>query len=333
MRNCPVCQLPNRKELWTMEYKIPDGWPVPTFITWCECTDCGMIFGDGDISQAMLDEYYKNYYGYGVDSITGNIERLQALAEEVAKNNDKSKRIVDFGGGDGWFIQRLKELGFADTHNLHVNMAIPDGVDVLLASHVIEHIYDLPDAMNRINTAIKPGGLLIVDGPDTTGILLDWKMPMMDFNTKHINHFTLLNYLDLGRQYGFTAFRVEHYTHNGAWSYRIYFKKGFNVGESCREKVQGNVERIIESLKKFDGEPVNIWGMGDISWHVLSYVDINIVNYIDNDPAYRGRTYSGKPVLERPDNDYPILILAQGQRDLLIKNILDLHLPNRIVEI
>jgi predicted SAM-dependent methyltransferase len=333
MRNCPVCQFPNRKELWTMEYQIPDGWPVPNFITWFECTDCGMIFGDGDISQAMLDDYYANYYGYGVDSIVGNVERLILFAEEIAKTQPKDARIVDFGGGDGWFTNRLKELGFTDTHNIHVNMKIPDGVDILLASHVIEHIYDLPEAMSIIDAAIKPGGLLVIDGPDTMGILQEWRMPMMDYNTKHVNHFTLQNYFDLGRQYGYTATKVERYQLNGAWSYRIHFVKGYDLGESCRDKVQVNIARIVRDLQNWKHRPVNIWGMGDITWHVLSMVDLDVVDYIDNDPAYRGRTYNGKPVMEKPDNDHPILILAQGQRELLIDNILRLHLKNRIVEI
>jgi hypothetical protein len=203
----------------------------------------------------------------------------------------------------------------------------------MLASHVLEHIYDLPDAMGKIVASLKPDGLLMVDGPDTMGILQEWRMPMMDYNTKHINHFTLLNYLDLGRQYGLTATRVDRYKLAGAWSYKVYFRKGYDLGEACRDKVQGNVARIVEELQKWKGTPVNIWGMGDITWHVLSMVDLDVADYIDNDPAYRGRTYNGKLVVEQPDNDYPILILAQGQRELLVNNILSMRLENRLVEI
>jgi SAM-dependent methyltransferase len=333
MRNCPVCQLPNRKELWTMEYQIPDGWPVPNFITWFECTDCGMIFGDGDISQAMLDKYYSEFYGYGVDLVDGNIGRLQTIADDLAKDTQKDARIVDFGSGDGWFIKRLKELGFTDTHNIHVNNELPKDADVILASHVLEHIYELPEAMEKIMASLKPDGLLIVDGPDTMGILQEWRMPMMDYNTKHINHFTIQHYLDLGRQYGLTATRIDRYKLAGAWSYKIYFRNGYDLGEACQDKVQANIARIVMDLQNWKHRPVNIWGMGDITWHVLSMVDLDVVDYIDNDPAYRGRTYNGKPVMEKPDNDHPILILAQGQRELLIDNILKLHLKNRIVEI
>jgi len=70
-------------------------------------------------------------------------------------------------------------------------------------------------------------------------------------------------------------------------------------------------------------------------WHILSLVDedFQVLNYIDNDPAYRGQIYNGKPVLERPDNDAPIVIMAQGQRQRLIANIRAMGVENEIIEI
>jgi hypothetical protein len=73
--------------------------------------------------------------------------------------------------------------------------------------------------------------------------------------------------------------------------------------------------------------------MGDITWHILSQMDLDVLDYIDNDPAYRGQTYNGKPVQERPTNDSPIVILAQGQRGRLIENIRAAGIQNRIIEI
>jgi hypothetical protein len=332
MRSCPVCNGNTRRKIWTMDFKIPDGWPLPKSITWCECKFCGMIFGDGDFNQSTLDDYYKDYYGYGVDS-PENITRLEGIAHWVFGKYASNSMVVDFGGGEGSFEKKLKQFGVEDVITVGVGDDLPGNVDVMLASHVLEHIYDLPEAMERITKSIKPGGVLIVDGPDTTGILQDWNMPIMDFNTKHINHFSLINYLDLGRNYGYTAIGVEHYRLQGAYSWRIEFLKGANLGSACMLKVESRLGDFFTSLKGWEGKPINIWGMGDITWHILSKMDLNVQNYIDNDPAYRGKTYNGKPVLERPDNDYPILILAQGQRERLVFNILSMGINNRIVEI
>ena len=75
-----------------------------------------------------------------------------------------------------------------------------------------------------------------------------------------------------------------------------------------------------------------MWGLGDVTWHLLSQVDLDVLDYIDNDPAYRGSTYNGKQVQERPTNDAPIVIMAQGQRQRLIAHIKNVC-ENRIVEI
>ena len=332
MRACPVCQARSRRKIWKMDYKVPDGWPVPTAITWYECSFCGMLYGDGEFDQSMLDAYYRDYYGYGVDSLD-NIQRLGMLALEISGRFPMDSVIVDFGGGDGHIERELKAIGFTNVHTIHVGDPIPDDVDVLVASHVLEHIYDLPQTMEKIRDAIKTGGTLIIDGPDSTGILLGWNQPIMDFNTKHINHFSLINHLDLGRMYNFAEYKADHYHLNGAKSWRIYFQKEFSVGNASHEKVTAKMDEYYRKLEEWRGKPVNIWGMGDITWHVLNNIDLDVRCYIDNDPAYRGKTYNGKPVVEMPDNDYPILILAQGQRERLVFNILNKGLPNRIVEI
>ncbi len=88
----------------------------------------------------------------------------------------------------------------------------------------------------------------------------------------------------------------------------------------------------LDRLAKIEG-PVNVWGLGDITWHLLSRVNLDVLDYIDNDPAMRGQTYKGKPILERPTNDKPIVILAQGQRGRLIENIRKAGITNDILEI
>jgi hypothetical protein len=104
------------------------------------------------------------------------------------------------------------------------------------------------------------------------------------------------------------------------------------VAQASAEHIKANMKERIIKLRAITG-PVNIWGMSDIVWHLLSWVDLDVLNYIDNDPAFRGQTYNGKPVLERPDNDAPIVVMAQGQRKRLIENIRRAGVTNEIIEI
>ena len=337
MRTCPVCGEYNRRLLFSSGFKVPDGWPLPKIINWYTCTDCGMIFGDGDFSQAMLNEYYTKYYGYGINSKDVE-ERLVGIAAEIGRRYPMTTRFVDFGGSgdDGLSLcaERLKAIGFTNAYNVNAGEKVPE-CDILLASHVIEHVYDMKETMDEITNALSWDGLLIIDGPDSTGLVREWTMPMLDFHTKHLNHFKMIDYLRLMELYGFELIDSVRYkdvrSSQTAPCFRMYFKR-YNTANESANRVTSSIEDRVEKLRKIDF-PVNIWGVGDIAWHLLSKVHLDILDYIDNDPAMRGATIDGKPIVELPTNDKPILIVAQGQRSRLIDKIRSLGLTNEVIEI
>lgn len=332
MRNCPACGSDLRTKRWSMGFKIPDGWPLPTFIEWRTCDACGMLYGDGDFDQCTLDAYYQGYYGYGVNS-PQNVARLAEDAARIARVFPTSRHIVDFGGGEHSVIRTsLQDSGYHVTP-IGAGDDLPD-CDVIYASHVIEHIYDLDVVMRAFGDALSEGGTLIIDGPDSTGIVDKWKMPMLDYNTKHINHFRLQDYLRLASRYGYELFDLQHYELHGAPAYQLWLKRGLYTAHASAEHIAANIGGRLADLRRVVGtKPVNVWGLGDITWHILTQIKLNVLDYIDNDPAYRGATYDGKVVQERPTNDAPIVILAQGQRARLIANIRGMGVTNPIIEI
>ena len=342
MRPCPVCENAPRTEVFRMPYRIPDGWPLPSEIVWYTCDACGMLFGDGEFNQAMLNEYYLKYYGYGVNS-PANIERLKMDAVTISglAKHEREAVIVDFGGagddGRSIIVDMLRDRGYVNAESVGAGDALPCPSNIIYASHVVEHVYDLPETMERISDALAPDGLLIIDGPDATGLLQHWKMPILDFNTKHVNHFTLRNYLDLGYRHGFELVDlpaqagVRKYELENAPAYQLQFRR-LDVAQESAKHITDNISARVDRLRTLAGLPLNVWGMGDITWHLLAQVKLNILDYIDNDPAYRGQTYNGKPVQERPTNDAPILIMAQGQRQRLIENIRKAGIENPIIE-
>ena len=317
-----------------MSYLIPDGWPLPHVIHWVRCAECGMIYGDGDFNQDMLDEYYVRYYGYDLCH-PDNVERLKRDADMIAGQFEKDACIVDFGGGtdgESVLVNELVNLyGFWNSFCVGAKDVLPHGCDVIYASHVIEHIYDLPDTMRQLSAALKPDGLLIIDVPDATGLLRQWRMPIIDYNTKHINHFTLRNLLDLGYRHGFESVSVRPYISEGAPCVQVHFRR-LDVADGSRRHIQAGMLERAEKLLAID-QPVNVWGLSDIAWHLLSIVHLDVLDYIDNDPAYRGQTYNGKPVRELPTNDAPIVIMAQRQRGRLVENIRAAGVQNVIITV
>ena len=337
MRDCPVCTGSYRTLLFSSGFKVPDGWPLPKQIDWYTCSACGMLYGDGDFTQDMLNEYYVKYYGYGINSKDVE-ERLSGIAAEIGSRYPLTTRFVDFGGsgddGKSLCVERLKAIGFTNAYNLNAGDPIPK-CDILLASHVLEHIYTLRETMSEITNALDEKGLLIVDGPDATGLIREWKMPMLDFHTKHINHFRLIDYLRLMRSYGFELVDSIRYkdirSSQIAPCFRMYFRR-YDTAQESADHVMTEIRERVERLRKITF-PVNIWGVGDIAWHLLSQVELDVLDYIDNDPAMRGATIDGKPIVETPTNDAPIVIVAQGQRSRLIDRIRDAGLTNEVIEI
>jgi len=337
MRNCPVCDNPERDFVFEMGYKVPDNWPLPGEIQWYKCATCGMLYGDGEFDQEMLNDFYTHYYGFGINSMEVS-DRLTGIADYIASHYSKEVRVVDFGGGgdDGKsiIINHLNQLGFDNTYNVNAGESVPP-CDVIVASHVLEHVYDMKDTMFQIDRALSGRGELIIDIPDATGLLLHWSMPMLDFHTKHINHFRMIDCLELMKNWGYELVDSLRYvdirSNQTAQCLRMYFKN-LDVAEQSKEHIQKNINVMLYKLQQIDF-PVNVWGLGDIAWHLLSQVDLDVIDYIDIDPAMRGATFDGHSIKETVTNDAPIVIVSQGQRSNLLNHIQLLGLPNKVIEI
>jgi predicted SAM-dependent methyltransferase len=324
-----------RIESFRSQFHVPDGWPLPDEIIWYDCLECGMIFGDGDFDQEMLDRYYRQYYGYGING-PDNIERLKRDAARIEGwVSSKQARILDFGGagddGRSLIVDHFQRVGYTDAHCTGPNEPLPQDCDLIYASHVLEHIYDLPHVMTRLGQALKPEGVLVVDIPEAAGILLHWQKAILDYNTKHINHFTIRTMLDLLHRYGFELVDHRDYTLEGAPCVQFVCKR-LDIAEEARRHIEARADETLAKLAPYSG-PVNLWGLNDRVWSIIDRTRLDVLNYIDNDPAYRGQTYRGKPVLERPDNDAPILIICQGQGGRLVANIKKWGIQNKVVEI
>src|ERR1019366_3147553 len=105
---CPVCRSEQREDSWQLNFVVPDGWTLPAENRVCRCLDCGFVYYDNDREQKHYDLYYQQRYGFGLD-IPENYTRLDALGEEIRAAFPSSTRVVDFGGGDGYLVEKLKK--------------------------------------------------------------------------------------------------------------------------------------------------------------------------------------------------------------------------------
>ena len=332
MRNCPVCKSDKAFVVWRSDFVVPDGWTKPPYLDWNKC-ECGMIYGDHpDAKQEDYDTYYKERYGYGVTN-DGAKHRLALRAGYIRDKFKRKSRIVDFGGGEGGLTELLKNTGFEDVHLYGVGDIMPPLTDCIIAEHVLEHIYDLETAMTLITTSLKPEGGLIIDVPDAGRMAFDLpaEMPILDFSQVHVNHFRTNDMLRLCERFGFELYETETY-HEGFVKSRMFvFYKNSDIAGASKVHVQSKMAEKIAKCNELGDKEVLLWGCGDIALHCLANTNMNIKYFIDNDPAFRDSTIQGKPVKERPDTDHPIVIISQGQRELLIENIKAMGVDNELI--
>jgi SAM-dependent methyltransferase len=323
MRKCPICNSEYFEVLWHADFLVPDGWTQPDYLDWKRCDDCGMIYGDNPvITQKDYDKYYIERYGYGVIGLEST-NTLKERAVYISKHFAPDVNILDFGGGESGLPTYLRELGFDNTTLVGCGDPMPKDIDVAVAHHVLEHIYDLDEAMDKIVMSLKWGGTLIIDVPDSGAMAFeDSEFPIGDYTQVHINHFRIIDMLKLMRKWGFELKETQSY-HARFGTARIYvfIMNPRIIGDTVKKRVTGNIERNFEVLRELGDKEVCFWGLGDIAEYCLANVPLNIKYFIDNNPAFRGATVRGLPVYEKPIDNLPIVVIAQAQKDRLLAHI------------
>lgn len=333
---CPLCDSPRRLDDWKMDFLVPDGWPNPTTNTVCLCLDCGMIYYDNDMTQADYDAYYRDYYGYdGNEHSENNLLRLDELVELATQHAKTGDLIVDFGGGTGYLAEKLERMGYTKAITVEVGERLPKNIDLLISAQTLEHLYDLKPIVENLIKHLSIKGKLLIEIPSCYEMpFLEPPMPILDYHQKHVNHFLPFVLDKLFKQYGFDRI----YTHSGStpcyfgWHYRAVYQR--NVPERIyhlsKMTVQDRVLNKIEKIQKID-KPVIVWGCGDLCLHMLTKIKLDVVYYVDNDPAFRGATIGGLPVQDTVTTSHPIVVIAQNQASGIIKRIKELGLKNEVI--
>jgi hypothetical protein len=246
-------------------------------------------------------------------------------------------RIVDFGGGDGYIERRLREMGYNDVHTVNVGDKIPHGVGLLVMAEVLEHIYEVRGTVTYLMGHLKKNGKILIELPDARRMVrtID-SAPLLDYQQKHVNHFTPEIVNLLFSSFGYFPLKTEtrHVQGHTAYIYRaIYERLDVNHYETSHMMTQARLAGMREKLERLGDARVVVWGCGDIAMHMLSLVRLNVAHYVDIDPAYRGATIGGVPVFDHVESDDPIVVIAQGQRDGILAMIAAQGLKNEVIVI
>lgn len=169
-----------------------------------ECRHCGLVQVEPGPSAKALDDYYRvdyrkhNLYGSDVADTSrfpfDNLfyyNRGQSIAELVAPHvTAPAPRVLDIGAGYGHILHAFGErfpeadrqaIEYSDVCVRHlrgigvevVNRPVEDVLpevrgrfDVIVLSHVLEHIREPRPVLDLIREALAPGGILYIEVPN-----------------------------------------------------------------------------------------------------------------------------------------------------------------------
>jgi len=177
-----------------------------------------------------------------------------------------------------------------------------------------------------------------VEVPDASRYVDFAWSPFQDFNSEHINHFSLISLGNLLRQCGFRPLESaakDILSAPGMPYPAIYCfaerdadvpstpEKDVGLKEALRAYVDVST-RLMQSLdarlsgKVGGGAPVIVWGTGELTAKLLvdtALARANIVGFVDSNPINQGRLLRGLPILSPSE-------LRSGPEIIVVASIL-----------
>lgn len=157
------------------------------------CKLCSFTFSQPRPSQAILVDYYNSissvrFYKQGDKSAVKDTKKLFNL---IKKNHPEAKNILEVGCSTGYYLKGLKLRGFevcgSELSEIAAKLANEwYGVDVFAAEfppsshyrkydaviihHVIEHVIDPKDFLERASEYLRENGILILETPNVKSL-------------------------------------------------------------------------------------------------------------------------------------------------------------------
>lgn len=189
--------------------------------------------------QYFLDDYLKSY-GKTYEEDRENIYRLSDARLKVIKKYKPSGKLMDVGAAMGFFLDRAKTMAYetmgieissfaanyaAKSHTIFkedlFEVELKEKVDVLSLWYVVEHFDDLKALLKKLDSFLKPGGVLAFSTPNGAGISQRLKRNNFIHNSPQ-DHYTILDKASLKKLLEPLAYKFLKTRSSGIHPQRFY---------------------------------------------------------------------------------------------------------------
>jgi SAM-dependent methyltransferase len=369
-RSCPMCSHFDCEVLHTQRFVFPESYNLPDHYNVVACISCGMVYADTTATQADYDLYYRTLATYASRPQYGG-KRLGATVEKVVSGLGKSNpRILEVGCATGAILADLFDQGYTRVVGVdpspecvkvcqisgleaHIgslaNMPDVGQFDVIILSHVLEHVLDPVGSLKNLKAHCKSGTLVYIEVPAASGYATYPLAPWFYFCHEHINHYNMVGLRDLLHLSGFwyTDGGVFLTSLNKEMEFAVVYAWGLYDGlisplPGPNTTLRGHVEKFIEKSKELEHIPLSencpiiVWGLGVPTYRALATFlkDAEIAMIVDTNPRWWGEKIRGRTVFTPTclrDTTEPIVITSRLAHESIRESIRNLGLKNPVL--
>jgi 2-polyprenyl-3-methyl-5-hydroxy-6-metoxy-1,4-benzoquinol methylase len=349
IRACPICHQHQAQWLHTLKFCKLNTEPAFSQYHLVSCLTCQCIYADVEQDQHDFDQYYQDESHYEDQTVSSggdspqDIKRFEQVAARLLPYKQESQKILDIGCANGGLLSILKKAGFTSLAGLdpskhcvtHVSAQgltayhgslfdladLNQTFDLVILSHVLEHVRDAGLAIDMIQAHLNPEGLLYIEVPDAGRYDAFYKSPFYYFDQEHINHFDSPSLSTLLERHGMETKTMGTDTilvgttelypvlyglfqKNPNKKAPMAFSKqpslAFNsIQKSLQDSTKANAFKILETLcdKK---TPIWVWGAGQFTQRLLAQTPLGsciLEGFVDNNKSKQGKRLVGKPII------------------------------------
>lgn len=205
------------------------------------CIDCGLTqqykYPNKKFINLFYEKFYNDLYAFFKDPEERFISQFNSAKYKfdiLSKyiNFDKCRSVLEIGCGAGgilsFFQSKNCEVIGVDYENDHLEYARKKNVkaysnyekinskfDIIILSHVLEHLVNVDSILNICKKLIKKDGLIYVEVPSIESISKHYNYDLRNFlHIAHVTHFTKNTFVNFINLKGFKIKYVNNYIHS-----------------------------------------------------------------------------------------------------------------------